>query len=431
MPRRLALCLLIAWLAWVPVVLAQLPDSATGPGQYYQGTPSAYPYPGPHVPTEYRLQPTLQEQLLPPSRGTYFDADPLHDLGLFETVSHSWIRAEYLWMNYRDPRGQLIGAKPLVVPPATFDRDAFLPAFDRVTGVRPFQSAHLTTFEDGHNRDNSGFRLTMGIPTQLFTFEASGFVMGESESRLSFPTFIDVNDILGNTVVPAIPLLRDGLPSGQDFILFDQGMNVDLSSNIQGTDVKFVLGALTPNTGLDVLPVIGFNYLHYGNRMTISGGDDGTSTSHLIGTKANNNIFGPELGLRMEARSRWITLGVEPKLTFGINRISNHLRTSQIFTAAVDPITLAPLEPDFAQKDTQTRFSPMIDLSSYARIRLAEGLNATLGYQFMATTNVSRSENNVYWNSSSLVTLPPLIRLKEQRETFWMHGINLGLEWQF
>ena len=186
--------------------------------------------------------------------------------------------------------------------------------------------------------------------------------------------------------------------------------------------LNIAFGAFTPNAGTEVAPLVGFNYIHLQNRMQIRGVDDTSSTNHSIDSKANNNIFGPEIGLRMETRSKWLTLGFEPKFTFGINRISDRLTTHQIFT---------PTELDFGEKRTRTRFSPVIDLGTYARIRLAEHINLTLGYQFMATTAVSFSQDNVTWNSSSDVTAPPLIRLAQNKSDFFAHGANVGLQWQF
>jgi len=369
------------------------------------------------------LQPSLQEQLLPSSRGPY-DMDPFMDLGIAETFSRSWVRTDYLLMNLQDPSIPFLGATPAVTPPATFDPTSFFPAVDRVTGARLFQEGRLVNLNDVNNQSISGLRVTVGIPTRAFTFEASGFTLAESSSSLQFPTFVDVNGIStsGFTVIPAIPLQQNGLPSNQNYILFDQGMNVTYDSNLQGTDAKLVMGALTPNAGTEVSPIIGFNYMHYGNRLRITGIDGGTGTSHLIESNANNQVFGPEVGMRMETRGKWMTLGFEPKFTFGINRMSNRVNTSQIFS---------PTEVDRSIQDGLTRFAPMIDLSSYARIRLAENVNLSLGYQFMAMGGVSLSERNIVWNSSSVVTAPPLIGLRQHTNQFWMQGINLGLQYQF
>ena len=434
MPRRLALSLLIAWLVWIPTVSAQGPNPQGPPGLGFHGMAPAGPYSHAVCP-EYTQPPTLYEQLVPASHDTCYDTDAA--LGLAETFSRTWFRTEYLWLNYRDPSSQFLGAQPLVVPPLTFDPKAFFPAVDRVGGVRVFQQASLVTLEDANNRDNSGLRFTVGIPTQLFTLEASGFAMGDHESHLFIPTILDVNSPLGNVVIPAIPLTRNGLPSRLDFILFDQGMDLKVQSKLQGIDAKLVFGSFTPNVATEIAPLIGFNYLHYSNRLLITGDDSATATSHRIDSQSNNNVFGPEIGLRMETRSKWITLGVEPKFTFGINRMANRVGTHQIFTSAftVDPITGLPTatlaEPDQLNKDTLTRFSPVVELSTYARIRLAENLNFSIGYQLMATTNISQSEQNIVFDSSSNLTDPPRIGLDQNRDDFWMQGLNVGLQWQF
>ena len=422
MPRRLALRLLIAWLAWIPLVSAQGPNPPGPQGPGFYGMAPGGPYAGGTAPVYDRQVPRLSEQFAPGSRDSFYDYDSAVDLAIIDTFSQTWFRTEYLWMNYRAPNSRFIGATPLTVPPAVFNPTAFFPAVDRVTGVRPAQEGQLVSLKDADYQDNNGLRLTMGIPTQMFTFEASGFAMGQSESLIRVSPFLSVNSLPVSTVIPAIPLTRNGLPSRLDFILFDQGMEMAVQSNLQGADTKLVFGALTPNQTLEIAPLIGFNYLHYSNELVIRGSDAASATNHRIESQANNHIFGPEVGFRLETRSKWLTLGFEPKFTFGVNRVSNRVSTQQIFSAA---------ELDRVQKDGLTRFSPVIELGTYARVRLAEHLNFTLGYQFMATTNVSQSEQNISWDSSSVLTNPPQINLIQREDDFWMQGVNVGLQWQF
>jgi len=115
-------------------------------------------------------------------------------------------------------------------------------------------------------------------------------------------------------------------------------------------------------------------------------------------------------------------LGFEPRLTFGINRMTSRVATQQIFS---------PTEANREIEDSETKFTPIVDLSTYARIRLAENLNLSLGYQFMAMAGISQSQRNIVWDSSSVLTAPSLIRLDLRRQDFWAQGINVGLQWQF
>lgn len=438
MPRRLALSLLIAWLAWIPMVSAQGPGPQGFPGPGYHGMAPGGPYPqGADPISDYRQIPTLNEQFHPGAPGWDDEYESPLDLGIAETFHQTWFRADYLWLNYKAPDSRFIGASPLVIPPAVFDPRATFPAFDRVAGNRLAQDGQLVSLESVEHRNNNGLRLTMGIPTRGFTWESSAFAMGQSETSLQFDPYLDNNSFFLSTVYPAIPLTRDGLPSVIDYVLFDQGMNIKVQSNLQGTDTRFVFASLNPNVGLELAPLIGFNYLHYSNSLLIRGNDLGTATSHRIESESNNNIFGPEIGFRLESRGKWLTLGFQPKFTFGVNRMSNRVGTSQIFTSGfvLDPITglptTTPLEPDQFRKDTLTRFSPVIELETSARIRLAENINLTIGYQFMATSNMSLSERNIVWDSSSNLADPPRIGLEQNRQTFWMQGINVGLQWQF
>lgn len=411
MPRRLALSLMIAWLAWTNAVFAQAQRPEGFPVAEYQG-----PFYQNGAPTYSHQTPTWEHELLPSSRVNDYDYDSVVDFALGSTLGQSWFRAEYLWLNYRDPSQDIMGS------PTLLDTSTQFPAIDRLTGVRILTNGTLVSQAPLDNQGISGMRWTMGIPTQLFTMELSAFAMAPSSSSFSIQPFFDTNSFLNELTIPVIPLLRNGAPSLFDFVLFDQGVNVKYRSALQGTDAKIVFPPVTPNVPVEFSPIVGFNYLHFANRITVAGADGASLTQHLIDSNANNHIFGPEVGMRMESRSKWVTLGFEPKLTFGINRILNRVITQQIFD---------PTETNRLLDGTQTRFTPILDLSTYARIRITENLNLSLGYQLMAMTGVSQSERNLVWDSSSTLTDPPLIGLAMRRRDFWVQGINVGLQWQY
>ena len=418
MPRRLALCLLIAWLAWISPASAQGPGPQGPSGPGYFGMAPGGPYPGPSGPSDYTLQPTLEQQLVPQARDIY-GMDPYMDLGIAETFARSWIRTDLLLMTFQEPNTNYIGATPVVIPPNTYSPSAWFPAVDRVAGARDSQQGRLVNLAEVDNRTIPGLRVTMGIPTQLSTLELSGFMLGQANSDLYFPT---LTPGFGNSVLPAIPLQREGSPTTLDYFFFDQGMMINSSNDIQGADAKFVLGAVTPNVNVEVFPMIGFNYFHFGNRLSITGEDLATSTNHMIDSRSNNQVFGPEIGLRIENRNKWFTLGFEPKFTFGINRMTGRVSSSQIFS---------PTEPDINLRESKTRFAPTVDLMAYTHIRFSEHCNLNIGYQFMAMAGASLSDQNITWKSSNSVTGPALIGIQQDTHTFWMHGLNLGLEFTF
>lgn len=423
MPRRLALCLLIAWLAWISPVSAQGPGPQGPSGPGYYGLAPGGPYPSASGGSDYTLQPTLEDQLVPQSRDIY-GMDPYMDLGIAETLSRTWIRTDLLLMTFQEPNTNYIGATPVVIPPNTYNPAALFPAVDRISGARESQEGKLVTLGNVDNRSIPGLRVTMGIPTQMFTLELSGFMLGQANSNLFFPVTLDTSTfgVSADSVLPAISLQREGAPTTLDYFYFDQGMTVNSSNDIQGTDAKFVMGAVTPNVNVEVFPLIGFNYFHFGNRLSITGEDLATSTNHMVLSRSNNQVFGPEIGLRMENRNKWFTLGFEPKFTFGINRMTGRVSSSQIFT---------PTEADINLIESKTRFAPMIDLMAYTHIRMSENCNLNIGYQFMAMAGASLSDQNIIWKSSNSVTGPPLIGIQQDTHSFWMHGLNLGLEVTF
>ncbi len=93
-----------------------------------------------------------------------------------------------------------------------------------MTGVRILTNGTLID-QTGLDSDGvSGMKFTMGIPTQLFTFETSAFGMIESKSRLKLDPFFDTNSFFNELTIPVIPVTRNGAPSLVDFIRSIKGL---------------------------------------------------------------------------------------------------------------------------------------------------------------------------------------------------------------
>ncbi len=407
MPRRLAL-LIIAWLASVPALFAQ--GQGVAPAGFH-GMPG--PAPGA---MNYQRQAMLEAQLVPARPDPFYEETPL-DLAIGNTLAASWLHTEYLYYRLRDPGTRLVGAVPATVVPGSL-----IPAIDRVGGVRPGVLATTTSLERATLDAMNGMRLTFGLPTEAFTFEGSFWGLAEKKSSIDNAVFFNSGFPLPGPVIPVIPLTRGGVASDLDYVLFDGGMNTTLSAALYATEANFVFNPITPNVATEVSPIIGFGYMNFRHELDLSGEDLGSGTFHRIESLTNNNIFGPQVGLRFEAKGKWITFGAQPKFMFGINRNHSQVSTSQIFT---------PAELDRQFEDETTRFTPTIDLKGYAKFHLKENLSLTLGYDFTAMNGVSLSDRQIVWDSSTVLTAPPQIGMDTARHTYFLHGLNVGLDWRF
>ncbi len=114
--------------------------------------------------------------------------------------------------------------------------------------------------------------------------------------------------------------------------------------------------------------------------------------------------------------------GFEPRLTFGINRMTSRVATQQIFS---------PTEANREIEDSETKFTPIVDLSTYARIRLAENLNLSLGYQFHGHGRyfAVSTQHRLGLVVGAHRTTTDSSRLASAR--LLAQGINVGLQWQF
>lgn len=410
MPRRLAL-LMIAWLAWVPALFAQ--GQGTAPAGF-RGMPG--PVPGQEL---YQRQ-MLNAQLVPSRPAPFYDETPL-DVAIGNVFSESWLRVEYLNYRLTEPGSRPIGAEPVTAATAPLFQ-----ATDRGGAARPGILARTTSLERTNYENNNGLRLSFGLPTEQFTFEGSFWGFAEKQNRIDHEVLFnsDITLLFPGPVIPVIPLNPITTTTGQlqDFINFDGGMRSTITTALYGIEANFVFPPITPNVAVEVSPIVGFGYMNFRNEFEIEGADQQTATFHQIDSITNNNIFGPQLGLRMEAKGKWLTLGVEPKFLFGINRNHSEVSTAQIYTDTELP---------FLTQDETTRFTPTVDLGAFARIHLRPNFSVTMGYDFMAMNGISLADRQIVWDSTRLPTDPPAITMDTARHTFVLHGFNVGMDWRF
>ncbi len=168
------------------------------------------------APTYYHEQPRWQHELLPSSRVNGLRLGCRDRFGAGQYAGPGWFRADYLWLNYRDPSSVDLGG------PTLLDTSGPFPAIDRVAGVRILTNGILNRSVRLDNKGANGMKFTWEFPPSCFTIEASAFSMIESKSKLNLDPFFDTNTFFNPLTIPVIPLTRNGVPSLVDFVLFDR-----------------------------------------------------------------------------------------------------------------------------------------------------------------------------------------------------------------
>lgn len=410
--------IVIAFCGLVPAIgFAQTPWDAPGvqqTGFHFQRQPA--PGPAWHQQNDHVLYELLPDREL-----------PRVPLDVSEALSQSYIRFDYLLWQLSDYDDNFIGA-PVLDPSfdlSGVDRQNRLQANDRTLGAR---QANIFVPSLGKlTMDHlNGFRGTFGLPTNVGIFEAEGFIIEESQQGIRRESFDDFATLDFITQLPAITLLDNGVASNTTMILFSEGMSVRIATRLMGAEGNWIGKPAHPNTGLDISPIIGFRYMYLDENMLISGQDipdplnaPTTILDHRIGSAAQNNVFGPQIGVKASTSFWKFSVGGEFKFLMGINRIRNRVWTDQIFDVA---------EETQLSEDQNTRFAPTLDLSIYIRFHASERFTLFAGYDYLLGGGYSRSANNLVYDAPASVTDPPNIRLNTSLERFTAQGLTVGGE---
>lgn len=443
---------------WNPVVLpalvAWMSCLAMAQGPYMQGPPPGY-LPGPPDPAAFSGQgygPAYATELVPDVYEQYavFGAAAQQ---MNQGWNGAWISADYLIWNIEGPGGTLLGA-----PMAARDPNSAFAAFDPINGIRldalgnqvvgvvpnlggtflknnnaaliGFPTDNRAAFALGNKAttsDLNGARIQGGLPLFEGVLEAEAWGLAESQNDIFIgPTALTLNAV---TLIPALTLLENGLPSDTNMILFSESYNASLSTNLWGTEGNWAFPTLRTGGAVEITPLLGFRYSRMSENLSISGADIpdplGAPTvvlNHRLSATMGNHVFGPQIGMRAVLKSRWFTVGFEPKLAASVNRVNQDLSTQQIYSTT---------EAARLLQDHFTQFSPTLDLAFFAKVHFTENFSVRVGYDYILTGSVYRAYENINYLSPATAGDPPTIALKKDRTNMYVHGLSIGGEWAF
>jgi hypothetical protein len=208
-------------------------------------------------------------------------------------------------------------------------------------------------------------------------------------------------------------------------LLYNREYGVRYYSQLWGAEANWV--GDTDREGLIWFnPVVGVRYFSLHEKMVQRGvfQDDIILLPPIVTTIESatfNNLYGPQIGTRMEIVSKYINLGVDPKLMFLGNTMSssvttNHLRSNN--------------DGVFYSSDNTTSFSFGVDIGTHAQVNIGQNFSIRVGYNFIWMNRVTRPENNIYYNDLG-PSNPPAVVEKLTKHDFIVHGVSVGGELRF
>lgn len=372
----------------------------------------------------------------------------------------AFVRTEYLHWEIEDPGKQFLGASfPETWGPGVeldFDDNPLDIDFDPSEGffVADSQTSSVGTVyvpstEEIQFRDNSGFRLTIGIPTYEYgTIEMAGWFLEQGSDQYLFgPQYEDFaqTNFFSDTAImpvttginaapfdfpsfpnPAISYAND-LSDVPVVIGYDQ-LNMIYTSDMLGGDINFVVDALAPEgEGLKFKPLFGFKYVGLQEFQSVSG--FGTTPfvpafSDTLTSDTANNYLGGTIGLRTEFEHHWFIVGVQPAVTFAGNIASAKVRqTSRV---------------GFSEQTIETEsdyfsFSPILDLKAYVRVCLTENLRVNVGYDAFWLAKAYRAGDVIDYriDTQGGLSQRAASTTREKTDGLSVEGLSVGVEYIF
>lgn len=274
-----------------------------------------------------------------------------------------------------------------------------------------------------HLDNNNGFRGVVGLHTSFGGLETGFFVLDRARSGFQFQAIstglIGVPNE-GGLLNPSDPLVIPVLVNDQMapdvldangnvvtdsnnyYIIFNDSYSVAYESEAWGFNPQAVLDLYERPDRIRLSGLVGFRYFDFREQMLQTGSfsnddavadltydnevnEDFTST---IDSTTLNRVYGPEAGLRAEIGDERLSFGVDAKVMLGAN-------THEAVVAVND---LLYVGDDNYTKESSTHFSTGFDLLVDARMRVANHVSLTVGYNFLWFNAITRPHDNIYYN---------------------------------
>ncbi|MBM4074987.1 MAG: hypothetical protein FJ267_05015 [Planctomycetes bacterium] len=358
---------------------------------------------------------------LPDDRGWMF-GDSEMSRTLNRGFRHAYFRAEYLHWDLGKPGNSLLG-------------EQLLSGDDPADG---FQAAHTSTgiigeavapTMKGINLDaTNGFRGMFGIPIGSGAFEFTGMILKNGGVRRNLTDQIspaDVGPPVALAQFIASPVTIGGALSNSS-IVYTESYKAILNTSAWGGEANYVFNFSGPERG-DVIsfsPIVGARYLNIDESLNQSGNyNAGTIVNRRIESSTVNNSYGPQIGVRGEANISRLTLGIEPKMMFGVNTYEARLHTERVLNATEAVLNL---------EESKTTFGPIADLKLYSRFAMTQNFHLFASYNLLWAGLITRPFENIDYNLTTVgVATVNDFKLDVNTTDMVLQGLSFGAEFRY
>lgn len=404
---------------------------------------SSQQYPPSYSEGYYQPQNAATYAALVPDRAGNSERSLFGVAGLAEKhLPDSWIRLEYI--------NALIGHRsggPLGTPVRDLSGNIVntteqfaLPVYDVVNSPPEptFVQAVAPTTEDLGFDNIGGIRGSFGIPLdQNSWIEGSFMGLEEQTQTVIAPTIPPTSLVPLHGIDPVqviiIPFRIDGQvgtisdPTGltpfapTTMIAYDAGFFSDYRIKLWSAEVNHVYDLRLPHDGWTLQSILGYRHEEYSEQLTFGGSFDNRSNyasdgvvnagqfampiSNRIDSKVHNFRNALQVGFRSEVKQYGLTLGVEPKVAFGLGLIRAQVDTSNarepgdLSSILGDPNLEIDDPESTSDFDRELDFAPSAELNLYAKYDVSTWLRLKVGYNLTWLGRVGAADKSIRYNT--------------------------------
>jgi hypothetical protein len=350
-------------------------------------------------------------ELLPQDKGWAYNEE-LRD-SLTKSVTGSWFRLDYLNWDIRRPKNTYFGegVTGIIKPNLPF------PAFDRTTAVGFL--TQVPNFNDVSINNNNGMRASMGIAAGDGEVNGNIWFLGKNNQQVHYYDPYSYGGTIGIST-----LLNGATRTDGAVAIFDTSFNYRYMTTTMGAEINYQYGPSTHAEGLQFSPIVGVRYLKFDERVVAHGVDQhdpSTTRNFFLENNVNNDMLGPQIGLKTEFVHQYFTVGLNSKFLLGFNRIGYQVKSEQLFV---------PTDPFTNSEQDRNQVSPVVDLSAYGKFPFGEHFSLVAGYDVMWIGRVSRASNTFQLNDNGFGNDPSATSVEKLSDIF-MYGVTVGGEFRF
>jgi hypothetical protein len=270
--------------------------------------------------------------------------------------------------------------------------------------------------------ENSGVKGTLVLPMTFGSAELSGFILQRATSNSNMGGLpqgsADNNPPDENFA--AIPVKVNGINSSY-VGLYSQSFETGFSSFVFGGEFNIYFNPIVPKEyGLLFRPMVGFRYMGIQEDFSVAAQNPGVATTTIF-SRTINNLYGPQVGFRLELVTQWFTIGADPRVMVGVNQ----------FASSVD--SFDPTIGGNSDYLSSARFSALGAIDTYVKIPIHDQVKLYAAYNLFGTGNISRPQQQIDYNinESGGGVFTNDIHLDLSHTNFVVQGFSVGLEFNF